>query len=95
MMQKAGLKKYLDYMVSNEDVSIGKPDPEMYVKAMSYLGVEPHECLIVEDNENGIKAARASGGHLLIVKEVADANFDNVIGRIREIESRATEGINR
>ena len=95
MMHKAGLEKYLDYAVSNEDVFTGKPDPEMYNKAMSYFGVQPHECLIVEDNENGIKAARASGGHLLIVKEVSDTNFDNVIERIREIESSLTEGADK
>jgi HAD superfamily hydrolase (TIGR01509 family) len=91
MMEKAGLDKYLDYMVSNEDVSKGKPEPEMYLKAMKHLGFAPHECLILEDNENGIKAARASGAHLLIVKEVTDTNIDNILGRIREIEAKQEE----
>lgn len=89
MMQRAGLEKYLEVMVSNEDVSKGKPDPEMYLKAMSVLGLEPHECLIVEDNENGIKAAKASGAHLLVVKEVFDTNLDNILNRISEIQNGA------
>lgn len=89
MMSKSELDKYLDLMVSNEDVSAGKPDPEMYVKAMRHFNLLPEECLIVEDNENGIKAARASGGHLLVVKEVIDTNLDNILGKIREIESNA------
>lgn len=87
MMQKARLDKYLDYMVSNEDVKRGKPDPEMYVNAMSYLDLNAHECLIVEDNENGIKAANAAGGHLLIVKSVADTTLQNIATRIQQIES--------
>jgi beta-phosphoglucomutase len=86
MMHKAGLDSFLDIMVSNEDVSNGKPNPEMYLKAMSHLGLQPHECLIVEDNENGIRAARASGGHLLVVKEVDDTNLQNIQARIMEVE---------
>lgn len=93
MMQKAGLDNYLDVMISNEDVSKGKPDPEMYLKAMSHFGLSPHDCLIIEDNENGIKAARASGAHLLVVKEVSDTNLENILGRIQEIESGMKERV--
>lgn len=89
MMRQAKLDGYLDFMVSNEDVSKGKPDPEMYQKAMAHFNLAPHECLIVEDNENGIKAARAAGGHLLVVRDVSDTNIDNILSRIREIESAA------
>ncbi len=93
MMQKAELEKYLELMVSNEDVSKGKPDPEMYIKAMSYFQFQPDECLIVEDNENGIKAAQASGGHLLVVRDVAETNLENITERIREIESAIKEKV--
>ena len=34
--------------------------------------------MIVEDNENGIKAARASGANVMIVKEVSDVNYENI-----------------
>jgi beta-phosphoglucomutase len=91
MMKKAELDKYFDIMISNEDVSKGKPDPEMYLKAMAYLGLHPQECLIIEDNENGIKAARAAGGHLLIVQEVNDTNFTNIIRRIKEIDENKSK----
>lgn len=87
MMHKAGLGQYIDIMISNEDVSAGKPDPEMYLKAMAHFELKPEECLIVEDNENGIKAARAAGGHLLVVQEVTDTNFDNMYNRIQQIDS--------
>ena len=87
MMQYARLDKYLDFIVSNQDVKNAKPDPEIYLTAMEKLGVTPDECLICEDNENGIKAAIASGGHLLKINTVDDVNWDNVYGRICEIEN--------
>jgi HAD superfamily hydrolase (TIGR01509 family) len=87
MMQKSGLDRYLDLMVSNEDVKKGKPDPEMYLKAIHHFGLKPSECLILEDNENGIKAAKASGAHLLIVEQIADTNLNNIQARIRDIEA--------
>lgn len=87
MMSYAKLDKYLDLIMSNQDVKNAKPNPEIYTTAMQKLNLQPSECLIVEDNENGIKAALASGGHLLAVKTVNDVTWDNVIGRIQEIES--------
>ena len=92
MMMKAELNNYLDFMVSNEDVSQGKPSPEMYIKAMKYFNLNPNECLIVEDNENGIIAAQASGGHLLVVSDVAETNIDNIINKIKQIESFNLKG---
>jgi len=86
MMQYARLDKYLDFIVSNQDVKNAKPDPEIYLTAMQKLGLKPEECLICEDNENGIAAAIASGGHLLKINTVDDVNWDNVYGRICEIE---------
>lgn len=90
MMHKADLYKYLDLLVSNEDVKNGKPDPEMYVKAIKHFKLKPTECLIIEDNENGIRAARASGAHLLVVRTVDDTNFENIQRRIVEIEAKQT-----
>lgn len=90
MMEKAELMKYLEFTVSNQCVAKSKPAPDMYLLAMERMGLQPHECLIVEDNENGIKAARASGGHLLVVHDVADTNITNITNRIREIEAAAT-----
>lgn len=84
IMNKANLASYLDLMVSNEDVSKGKPDAEMYLKAISEFNLVPTECLIVEDNENGIKAARASGAHVLVVKDMLDTNLDNLTAAINK-----------
>lgn len=85
MMDKADLSRYLDLQLSNEDVSRAKPSPDIYTKAILDLGLMPEECLIVEDNENGIKAARASGAHVLVVTETSDVNLTNILGKIKAL----------
>jgi beta-phosphoglucomutase len=86
MMEKSNLKQYLDFSLSNEDIQYPKPDPEIYEKAIKKLGLQPQETLIVEDNQNGIKAANASGGNLLVVNYVEDVNYQNIKGMIKKIE---------
>jgi beta-phosphoglucomutase-like phosphatase (HAD superfamily) len=73
-------------MVSNEDVDRAKPAPDMYLKAMRHFKLQPHECLVLEDNENGIKAARASGAHVLEIREVGDTNITRILERVRQID---------
>jgi HAD superfamily hydrolase (TIGR01509 family) len=90
MMDYAKLTPYFEFMLSNQDVSKAKPDPEIYLKAMAKLELKPEQCLIVEDNENGIKAALAAGGHLLTVRGVDEVNYDNIKKRIAEIEREET-----
>jgi HAD superfamily hydrolase (TIGR01509 family) len=48
-------------LVTVEDVTAGKPDPEGYLLAARRLGVVPGECLVVEDSQPGIDAGRAAG----------------------------------
>lgn len=91
MMQKSNLAQYLDVQISAEDVSKGKPDPEIFLKAMERLSLKSSECLIVEDNENGIMAARASGAHVLVVKDVENVNIENILNTIRKLNVEASE----
>ena len=92
MLQKSDLRKYIEIVVSAQEVSEPKPSPEMYEKIISSFGLSPSECLIVEDNENGIKAAKASGAHVLVVKEVHEVNLENITRRIHKIENSNFEG---
>ncbi|AIL64399.1 HAD family hydrolase [Pseudomonas alkylphenolica] len=88
MMEKARLDQYLDLKLSNEDVEHAKPAPDIYTKAIRSFGLSPDECLVVEDNENGIRAARASGAHVLVVESVEDVNLENITRRIQEINAQ-------
>lgn len=84
MMSRAALDPYLSFIISNQDVSRAKPDPEMYTQAIARFGIEPQECLIVEDNDHGIRAARASGAHVLEVDTVDDVTYDRIAARIAD-----------
>ena len=86
MMQKASLDIYLDIRLSAEDVTTPKPHPEIYRKAITQFGLDPKECLIVEDNENGIKAAQAAGANVLVVSDTEEVNLDNILRQIRQLE---------
>lgn len=86
MMESAGLMPYLEVIFSNEDVVHSKPDPEIYLTAMKKMNVLPDECLILEDNKNGIKAAMDSCGHVMKIGDVWDVNYTNIKARIKEIE---------
>jgi len=44
-------------VVSGDDVVNGKPHPEVFLKAARLLGVEPDECIVIEDSHNGVAAA--------------------------------------
>ena len=85
-MKKSALENYLDFYISNEEVKKGKPDPEMYVKAIQKFKLKAKECMIVEDNENGIKAARLSGANVMIVSEVEEVNYENIKNHISKFE---------
>jgi sugar-phosphatase len=56
-----------EVLVSGEDVSAGKPDPEGYLKAAAALGYEIARCLVVEDAPAGVRAGRAAGAATLAV----------------------------
>ena len=86
MMERAALTGYLDLIVSNQDVKRSKPDPEMYQVAIKKLGLQPKECVVVEDNPNGVAAGRAAGAYVLQVGTVFDVNYKNIKDFVRDCE---------
>jgi len=74
MLTKSGIFEYFPVVLSNEDVRVPKPDPEIYFRAFQLLNLSPGQCAIVEDSEHGKAAARASGALLIGVNTYADVN---------------------
>jgi sugar-phosphatase len=56
-----------EVLISGDDVSKGKPDPEGYLRAASQLGVRPERCIVVEDSPAGILAGRRAGMNIVAV----------------------------
>lgn len=61
LIQSMKLEEYIDYIVNPLEVKAGKPYPDIFLKAAEALGVEPVECIAVEDAFLGIQAIKAAG----------------------------------
>jgi beta-phosphoglucomutase family hydrolase len=59
--EKSGLLPFFGAVVTAEDVSHGKPDPEVFLVAAERIGVEPSRCIVFEDVPAGVEAALAGG----------------------------------
>jgi HAD superfamily hydrolase (TIGR01509 family) len=87
LLEHLDLMKYLDVLITNNDVVNPKPHPEPYVRALmslSRLGCSLDECIIFEDSAVGLEAARATGASVCEIKSWTDVNFglvSNIIWR--------------
>lgn len=63
-------------ILTAEDVTHGKPHPEIYLKSAARLGVEPHEMLVLEDSQAGTNAAAAAGAFVVSVPHEHSAGHD-------------------
>lgn len=61
ILSRIGLSDYFDAVSDGTNITHSKPDPEVFLKAAGFLGLEPAECLVVEDAAAGIDAAIAGG----------------------------------
>jgi HAD superfamily hydrolase (TIGR01509 family) len=60
-LETAGLARFFDYVFSAADVPNGKPAPDLFLHAAGRMGVEPRDCIVVEDSPAGVSAAKAAG----------------------------------
>ena len=84
MLEKTGQFQFMDHVISNEDVKHPKPDPEGYLKAISYLNLKPSECLIVEDSPKGIEAAKKSESNVYEVSGYHEVTLENILNKINQ-----------
>ena len=90
-----------DYIVTGEDIKNGKPNPEIFQRAIDHFGIENQEALIVEDSINGIKAGINAKTHVIMVPDLVEPteeikNFNikilksliNVIEYIQEVNTK-------
>ncbi|NOU94406.1 HAD-IA family hydrolase [Paenibacillus sp. LMG 31456] len=69
-----GLRTLFDVIVCDEEVVASKPDPQIFLLASQKLAVEPVECLVIEDSENGKIAAKKAGMKCLGFKGLSHVN---------------------
>lgn len=71
-LRDAGIREHFEVLVTRDDVTNGKPHPEPFLTAAAKLGVDPANCLAVEDSHNGIRAAHAAGMQVIMVPDLLD-----------------------
>ncbi len=91
VLERIGLKKLFDVVLGEEDVENGKPSPEIFLKCAEKLKVKPAECLVIEDAENGIIAAKKAGMKALALKssfsgEQDYSRADKIIKSFKEVD---------
>ena len=83
-------------LVSADDVSKGKPDPEPYLMGAKLLGMKPAECLVIEDAPAGIRAAHAGGMKAIGITSTYPASelqeADAVVQKLAQIKVKVTSG---
>jgi HAD superfamily hydrolase (TIGR01509 family) len=67
VLSRVGLRDRFGFVLTSADVTHGKPHPEIYERAAERLGVAPAEMLVLEDSENGCRAAVAAGAVVVAV----------------------------
>jgi HAD superfamily hydrolase (TIGR01509 family) len=69
----ADLRRFFDAIATRNDVSRGKPHPDLFLKVADDLRVPPERCLVLEDSHNGVRAAHAAGCLPIMVPDLLEA----------------------
>ena len=91
VIEKFQLGKYFDCIVSGDEVKEGKPKPDIYLEVSKRIGVNPEECIVIEDSRNGVLAAKNAGMKCFGFRNVNSGNqdlskADIIVDSIRNID---------
>lgn len=81
LLEKEEIRDYFDYIISGDEVSKSKPNPEIFIKAKDKFDVKDRQALILEDSYNGYLACKSSKMDYLIIH---DSSFDKYFEADRE-----------
>ena len=85
-----GLEEYFSAVASAEDVTEGKPDPQVFLAAAAKLGVGPRACVVVEDAPAGTEAARRAGMRAIgVLSSQEELRADLVVRTLEELPDDA------
>jgi beta-phosphoglucomutase len=94
VLDAMGLAGFFDALVSAEDVTAGKPDPQVFQKGAERLGMSPARCIVVEDAVPGVEAARRAGMRCIGVSRTAALTGADVMVRsLTDLPPKAFEDL--
>lgn len=91
ILEQTGISPYFDAIVDGNIVTTSKPDPEVFLKGSDLLGVPPVACLVLEDAQAGVDAAKAAGMYVIGVS--GEENLRGVDGKIADLSELLMNGI--
>ena len=96
-LERSGVRPYFETVVTGEDVSRGKPDPEAFLTAAERLGLSPADCYVFEDSFNGVRAGHAAGCCTVMIPDLLppddeiakyyDACFPDLLTAMEQIKN--------
>lgn len=89
MLRALGVDREIDAIVGAEDVTAGKPDPQVFLAAAARLELTPDRCVVVEDAAVGIEAARRAGIKSIAVSRTTGLDADLVVSSLVELPDDA------
>ncbi|GAB3819009.1 hypothetical protein GCM10028895_16870 [Pontibacter rugosus] len=88
VIDNLNIRHYFQALVSADDVSTSKPNPETFLKAAEKLNADPADCIVFEDAPKGVEAAQNAGMRCVVITTAHPkedfAQYDNVIGYIAD-----------
>lgn len=80
ILEEKNIASYFDFVVTSQQVTKAKPDPQMYLEAMKNIHLIPAECCVFEDTESGVEAARNAGiTDIFVVQDKDKKKFSSCI----------------
>lgn len=86
LLSSAQIKDKFDIIICGDDISKGKPEPDIFLAVARKLGCNPQECLVLEDSENGIIAASKANMMPVLIPDIKNPS--------KEIEKLAVKKFN-
>jgi len=64
---RTGLRHHFEFVLTAEDYARTKPEPDPYLAAIAHVGRAPERCVVIEDSERGLRAAKAAGLRCIVI----------------------------
>jgi len=96
VLSSIGILEQFNAIVSAEDVTVGKPNPKVFLLGSERIGVAPEKCMVVEDAVAGVQAAKSGNMKALGVtttresEALAEANADLIVASLEEVSGKKT-----
>lgn len=98
-LQTTGTARYFHDIVCGDEVKLCKPAPDIFLEAARRIKVDIHDCMVLEDSHNGIRAGHASGAETVMVPDLLPVTdemrslYDDCCKDLFEVKAKMEQGV--